>query len=59
MKNRKEAQLIRRGLEQADVRALVFVMGALAPLSERQQARAMRYVSDMLDEERERLGEQR
>lgn len=47
--NRKEAVLLRRGLEQEDVRAMVLVMGALAVLpTDRARARALRFVSDML-----------
>lgn len=58
--NKKEAALIRRGLAQPDVRALVCVMGALAVLpSDRARARALRYVSDMLDEERGHIEGQR
>lgn len=49
--NRKEAVLLRRGLEQEDVRALVLVMGALAVLpTDRARVRALRFVSDMLTE---------
>ncbi len=45
--DRKEAELIRRGLLDPTTRAMVKVMGALAPLpSDRSKARVLRFVED-------------
>jgi hypothetical protein len=52
VENRKEATLIKRGLLDPQTRALVKVMGALQPLSDRAKRRAMRFVDDYFDEER-------
>lgn len=51
VENRKEANLIKRGLGDPEVRAFVKVMGALLPLSERARARVLRFVADQVDEE--------
>jgi len=47
--NKKEAALIRRGLQDPQVRALVKITGALKPLDERAKIRVLNYVSDKLD----------
>lgn len=50
--DRKEAALIRRGLEDPETRALVKVIGALAALpSDRARRRTLAFVADSLDEE--------
>lgn len=51
VKDRKEAALIRRGLESPEARAFVKIIGALEPLSDRGRARVLHFVSDKLDEE--------
>jgi hypothetical protein len=51
VENRKEAELIRRGLERPDVRAFVKIMGALEQLpTDRARRRVMTYVADKLGE---------
>lgn len=52
VEGRKEALLIKRGLLDPQTRALVKVMGALQPLTDRAKRRAMRFVDDHFDEER-------
>lgn len=46
VKNRKEAELIRRGLADPQTRALVLTMGALLPLMKDEQRRVMNWVCD-------------
>jgi len=47
--DRKEADLIRRGLDDGGVRALVIVMGALATLpTDAERQRAVQYACDLL-----------
>jgi hypothetical protein len=49
--DRKEADTIRKGLEDPAVRAFVIVMGALAALpSNRARERVMQYVRDYFEE---------
>jgi hypothetical protein len=49
--NRKEAEQIRRGLTDPQVRAFVKVMGTLLDLpSDRARERVLRFVDDQLDE---------
>jgi hypothetical protein len=56
VENREEADLIRAGLADAEVRALVKVMGALNQLpSKRAKLRSLLYVRDLLDEEQENI----
>jgi len=51
VKDRKEGDLIRVGLEDPETRALVKVMGALHKLpTDRARVRTLRFVSDMIDE---------
>jgi hypothetical protein len=49
--DRKEAEQIRKGLERADVRAFVKVMGILAGASPRAQRRILTFVRDKFAEE--------
>lgn len=50
--DREEADMIRRGLADPAVRALVKVIGTLSKLpSDRARARVLRHVDDRLDEE--------
>lgn len=58
VENRKEADLIKRGLADPEVRAFVKVVGALLPLSERARVRVLRFVADQVDEERNETVEQ-
>lgn len=51
--NRREGELIREGLEDPLTRAMVQVMGALRPLSDRARARVLAFVADQLEETRE------
>jgi hypothetical protein len=52
VKDRKEADAIRTGMEDPSVKAFVMVMGALASLpSDRMRARVLTFVSDTLDEQ--------
>lgn len=54
VKDRREADAIRIGLEDPAVRAFVVIMGVLAALpTKRAQARVLQYVSDRLEEEEE------
>jgi hypothetical protein len=51
VKDRKEAEHIRNGLEDPSVRAFVVVMGALAALkTDRARQRVMNFVRDYFDE---------
>jgi len=51
VKDRKEGELLRRGLEDPDVRAFVKVMGSLFGLaSDRARKRVLEFVVDHLDE---------
>jgi hypothetical protein len=51
VKNRKEAEQIRAGLADPQVRAFVVIMGAFSILpSKRARARVMQFVEDALDE---------
>jgi hypothetical protein len=52
VKDRKEAEHLRNGLEDPAVRAFVVVMGALAALkTDRARQRVMNYVTDLLAEQ--------
>jgi len=52
VKDRKEADAIRTGMEDPAVRAFVVVVGALAALpSDRSRARVLAFVRDQLDEQ--------
>jgi hypothetical protein len=48
--DRKEAELIKRALEDKQTRALVKIIGALLPLSQRARLRTLNYVDDILQE---------
>ena len=51
VKDRKEAESIRRGLEDPAVRAFVVVTGALSTLpTDRARLRCLNHVADLLDE---------
>lgn len=50
VESRQEADLIRRGLAEPEVRALVNIMGALAGRSDQTKWRIMRYVKGHFDE---------
>jgi hypothetical protein len=53
VKDRKEADQIRRALDEPDVRAFVVVMGALLALpTDRARVRCLQWVADRIDEER-------
>lgn len=52
VKDRKEAEAIKRALERSDVRAFVVTMGVLSTLpSDRSRARVLHFVADHLSEE--------
>lgn len=51
VENRKEAELIRRGLADPGTRALVKIMGAMSGLTKRQQIRSLRFVGDCFDDQ--------
>lgn len=54
VKDRKEADAIRRALDDPTVRAFVLVMGALSTLpSDRAKQRVLGFVADSLAEEQE------
>jgi hypothetical protein len=53
VKDRKEADLIKIALDDPTTRAFVQVVGALLPLTPRERARVMNFVSDKVDEDRE------
>jgi hypothetical protein len=54
VKDRREADAIRTGLEDPTVRAFVVTMGVLKALpSDRARRRVLEFVSDRLDEENE------
>jgi hypothetical protein len=50
VEDRKEGELIKAGLDDAPTRAVVKVMGALAPLSDRGKRRVMNFVRDFYEE---------
>jgi hypothetical protein len=51
VKDRKEGEHIRTGLEDPAVRAFVVIMGVLKALpSDRSRVRVLNYVNDLLDE---------
>lgn len=50
VESRKEADLIRRGLEDPGTRAIVKIMGALAGQTAPAKARILRFVKDHFDE---------
>lgn len=49
VEDRREAALIQRGLQDAQTRALVKVVGALIDLDRAEQRRALNYVIDKLN----------
>lgn len=49
--DRKEAELLRRGLADPATRALVKVMGALLPFETRAQHRILGFAADKLNED--------
>jgi hypothetical protein len=51
--NRREAELIKRALDDEQTRALVKIIGALLPLSGRARLRVLNYVDDILQEKKE------
>lgn len=53
VKDRAEAERVRTALADPETRALVNVMGALLPLTERERKRAMAFVADKIAEEKE------
>ena len=53
VKDRREAEALRTGLDDPAVRAFVMVAGLLLPLTPRSRARVMSYVADKLDEDQE------
>jgi len=58
VESKKEAELIRAGLNDPSTRALVKVMGALSVLpSDRARTRVLNMVSDYFDEQDERKTE--
>lgn len=58
VKGRKEAEAIRRGLDDPSTRALVLVVSVLSTLpSDRARARCLHHVADMLDEKATTPGE--
>jgi hypothetical protein len=50
VEDRKEGELIKAGLDDAPTRAVVKVMGALAPLSDRGKRRVLNFVRDFYEE---------
>ena len=54
--DRKEAQLIKSGLDDPATRALVKVIGALKPHSKRAQERILGFVFDHLEEQASAAG---
>lgn len=45
----KEAQLIKRGLQDPETRCLVKIMGALKPLDDRAKHRALIFIDDYFE----------
>ena len=50
VESRREAELIRIGLDNPEVRAFVIIAGALTPLSKRTQQRVLAFVKDHFEE---------
>jgi hypothetical protein len=57
VENRKEADELRRGLDEPDVRAFVRIVGALRDLPEGGQRRVLAYMRDLIDSERARAAD--
>lgn len=53
VQSKKEAELIKRGLEDPETRAFVQIMGALLPCTPRARARILNFVKDQIEEEAE------
>jgi len=53
VKDRKEADAVRVGLEDPAVRAFVVIIGLLLPMTQRQRKRVLQYVMDKIDEDAE------
>jgi hypothetical protein len=51
VESRREADMIRTGLDDPAIRAFVIVAGALLPLSPRSRERVLTFVKDQLDEQ--------
>ena len=51
VRDRREGEVMRVGLDDPAVRAFVVIVGTLKPLSKRAQGRVLRYVMDRLEEE--------
>lgn len=51
VKDRKEAEAIKTGLEDPAVRAFVVITGMLKPLTKRTQVRILSYVKDHFEEQ--------
>jgi O-methyltransferase involved in polyketide biosynthesis len=56
VKDRKEGDAIKAGLEDPGVRAFVVITGLLNPLTKRAQARILGYVKDHFEEQEESAG---
>ena len=56
VKDRKEADAIRTGLEDPSIRAFVVITGLLLPMSPRARQRVLQYVTDKLEEDNETKG---
>ena len=50
VQNRKEAELIRKGLAEPDCRAFVKIIGVLSGQSDRSKTRILSFVKDHFDE---------
>jgi len=50
VKNRTEADAIKAGLDEPDIRAFVIVAGTLRPLSSRGRRLVLDYVQDLVDD---------
>lgn len=53
VKDRRESEAIRTGLDDPAVRAFVVIVGTLSPLTKRHQSRVLQYVKDALEEQAE------
>lgn len=51
VKDKREAEVTRSGLEDPAVKAFVIIVGALAPLTPRARERILQYVTDKFDED--------
>lgn len=54
-KDEREAEAIRRAMQESDVRAFVIIVGTLLPMSTRARERILDFTADYLDDNNEKV----